>query len=118
MRPALRLALLGFLIETLFLSFWLLDDRFNFFHLPSVEQAASIRNYSQPALRAWIEDANCLLCPPVIATSFAGMDLGRTANIVLVLIAAVLNAALYFLVGLAVTGIRSRIRVKSARSPS
>jgi len=37
MRPALRLALLGFLIETLFLSFWLLDDRFNFFHLPTSE---------------------------------------------------------------------------------
>lgn len=119
MRIAVRLALLGFLIEMLFLSFWLLDDRFNFFHLPAVEQADQLPgNYSQPSLRAWLEDANFILCPPLVATSFAGMDLGGVASIILALIAAALNAALYFVVGLTVARLRNKMGIRRARSPS
>ncbi len=119
MRFALRLALVGVLIELLYFGFWMLDDSFNFFHLPTVEQAAKLpENYSEPALRAWLEDANVIVCPPLIVTSFAGMDLGGTANIILALIAAAVNAALYFVVGLAVAGIRNKMGIKRARSPS
>ena len=118
MKLALRLAVLGFLIEVFFLSFWLLEDRFNFFHLPTAEEAAKMpRNYSEPALRSWLVDANFIACPPLVIT-FAGMDLGQTANIILVSIATAMNAVLYFLVGLTVIGLRQIIRGRRARSPS
>ena len=118
MKLALRLAVLGFLIEVCFLSFWLLEDRFNFFHLPTVEEVAKMPgNYSEPPLRSWLEKTNFVLCPPLVITVF-GMDLGQTANFVLVSIAAVTNAVLYFLVGLAAIGIRNKVRGERARSPS
>jgi hypothetical protein len=95
---ARRFALAGFLISILFYLFWNLDDKFNFFHLPTVETVPP-GNYNEPASRALLEKLNFILCPPYVATSFIGMDLGWTANLVLWAISLVLNTALYFLVG-------------------
>ncbi len=97
-KVARRFALGGFLISILFFLFWNLDDRFNFFHLPTTETVPT-GNYSQPVLRALLEKLNFVLCPPYVATSFVGMDLGWTANLILWAISLVLNTALYFIVG-------------------
>ena len=100
-RMALRFALVGFLISVSFFVFWQLDDHFNFFNLPTEEQARAMGSFSQPALLAFLEKANFVLCPPYIVTSFAGMDLGKTANLILWLISLVLNTALYSVLGVA-----------------
>jgi len=95
---ARRFALAGFLISILFYLFWNLDDKFNFFHLPTVKTVPP-GNYSEPASRALLEKLNFILFPPYVATSFVGMDLGWAANLVLWAISLMLNTALYFLVG-------------------
>jgi len=98
-KVAQRFALAGFLISTLFFVFWLLDDEFNFFHLPTADNPPP-GNYTQPAVRAFLEKLNFVFCPPYVVTSFAGMDLGWTANLMLWAISLVLNTGLYFIVGL------------------
>jgi hypothetical protein len=100
-RLARRFALAGFLTSTLFFLFWNLEDKFNFFHLPTVETVPP-GSYTQPASRALLEKLNFVLCPPFVITSFAGMDLGATANLVLRAISLVLNTGLYFFVGLVI----------------
>jgi hypothetical protein len=100
---ARRFALAGFLISILFYVFWNLDDKFNFFHLPTAE--ASPSNYTQPVFRALLEKLNFVLCPPYVFTSFAGMDLGWTANLILWAVSLVLNTVLYFIVGLIVASL-------------
>jgi hypothetical protein len=95
---ARRFALAGFLISTLFFLFWNLEDKFNFFHLPTVETVPP-GNYTQPASRALLEKLNFVLCPPLVVTFF-GMDLGATTNLILWAISLVLNTGLYFIVGL------------------
>jgi len=103
-KVAQRFALAGFLISTLFFVFWLLDDEFNFFHLPTADNPPP-GNYTQPAVRAFLEKLNFVFCPPYVVTSFAGMDLGWTANLMLWAISLVLNTGLYFIVGLIVAAL-------------
>lgn len=118
MKLPLRLALIGFLIELCFVGFWSLEDRFNFFHLPTSEEVEKMPgNYTEPALRSWLVDANFVLCPPLVITVF-GMGMGSSANMVLVSIAAVLDAVLYFLVGLVIREVLNALKSKRARSPS
>jgi hypothetical protein len=100
-QTARRFAFVGFLISTLFFLFWNLDDKFNFFRLPTAPPG----NYTQPFLRALLEQLNSIFCPPLVVTSFVGMDLGATANLVLWGISLVLNTGLYFIVGLIVAAI-------------
>jgi hypothetical protein len=106
-----RFALAGFLISLLFLLFWILDDKFNFFHLPTSEEVIRAPyGYPPSVLRAVLQKANLFLCPPTIATSFAGMDLGGTANLILGAIAVLLNTVLYFVIGMFVRFFWSGIR--------
>jgi hypothetical protein len=113
LKLARRFALAGFLISILFFLFWLLDDKFNFFHLPTVESAPP-GNYSQPASRALLEKLNFVLCPPYVATSFVGMDLGWTANFILWAVSLALNTALYFIVGWIVGSLSNKlVRLKN-----
>jgi hypothetical protein len=100
-RVARCFALAGFLISMLFFLFWNLDDKFNFFHLPTANTPLP-GNYTQPALRSLLEELNFILCPPYWLTSFAGMDLSAMANWTLWAISLVLNTALYFIIGLMV----------------
>jgi hypothetical protein len=113
---AMRFALVGCLISVLFFSFWRLDEHFDFFNLPTLEQARTMGNYSQPVLRAFLEKLNFILCPPYAITSFAGMDLGRSANLVLWLISLVLNAALYFVLGLIFGALWNRVAQRKLRA--
>jgi hypothetical protein len=104
-----RCALAGFLISILFLVFWLLEDRYNFFNLPTAEQVAAMNhNYSAPPLRDYLERINFVLCPPLVIM-FVGMDLGRTANLILEVICLVLNTTLYFALGLAFSSLWNRV---------
>lgn len=106
-----RFALAGFLISVVFLLFWILDDKYNFFHLPTSEEAIRApQNYSEPMLRAVLDKLNLFLCPPVVVTSFVGMDLGESANLILSGVAVVLNTALYFAIGVLVGFFWNRVK--------
>jgi hypothetical protein len=110
---ARRFAFVGFLVSISFFFFWYLDDKFNFFHLPTVENPPP-GNYSEPYLRALLEKLNFIVCPPLFITFF-GMDLGLSVNLVLEVIVVVLNTALYFVLGLlcgTVWNGAARLRVK------
>src|SRR5579864_6518277 len=110
---ARRFALVGFLVSISFFFFWYLDDKFNFFHLPTSE-TVPLGNYGEPYLRALLEKLNFIGCPPLVITFF-GMDLGLSANLVLDAIVVVLNTALYFVLGLlcgTVWNRAARLRVK------
>jgi hypothetical protein len=108
MKLARHFAVAGFLISILFCLFWSLDGKFNFFHLPTVESVPPV-NYNEPASRALLVKLNLILCPPYVATSLVGMDLGWTANFVLWAISLVLNTALYFLVGWMIGSLWNRL---------
>jgi hypothetical protein len=97
-KVAQRFAVAGFLISIFFFLFWKLEDKLNFFHLPTNTAVAG--NYTEPAFRSLLVKLNFVFCPPYILTSFAGMDLGTTANLILWAISLALNALLYFIVGL------------------
>jgi len=110
---ARRFALVGFLVSISFFFFWYLDDKFNFFHLPTVETPPP-GNYGEPYLRALLEKLNFVVCPPLLIT-FLGMDSGSSVNLVLDAIVVVLNTALYFVLGLlcgTVWNRAARLRVK------
>jgi len=106
-------ALVGFLVSISFFFFWYLDDKFNLFHLPTVETLPP-GNYSEPYLRALLERLNFIVCPPLLIRFF-GMDLGLSVNLILDAIVVVLNTALYFVLGLlcgTVWSRAARLRVK------
>ncbi|HXN18827.1 MAG TPA: hypothetical protein VN875_10880 [Candidatus Binatus sp.] len=106
-RLARRFALAGFLISVAFYLFWRVEDKFNFFHLPTADTEPP-GNYTQPTSRALLVKLNFPLCPPLLVTSFAGMDLSAAANKRLWVISLVLNTILYFLVGLIVGSLRHK----------
>jgi hypothetical protein len=123
-KVARRFALGGFSISIIFLVFWFLEGHYNFFRLPSVEQATAMNhNYEQPKLRAAIERANFVLCPALVIM-IVGMDFGTStsgiiANAILWGISLVLNTGLYFLVGLALGACWSRlVQYKLRETPS
>ena len=110
LKLARRFALVGFLISTLFLAFWLLEGKFNFFHLPTADNPPP-GNYTQPAVRAFLVKLNFVLCPPLVVTVF-GMDMGATANLFLWAISLVLNTGLYFIVGLIVAALWNELKYR------
>jgi hypothetical protein len=117
LKLARRFALVGFLISSVFFVFWNLDETFNFFHLPTADTSTPA-NYTQPVARALLEKLNFVLCPPVIATSFAGMDVGPRANLILWAISLVLNTGLYFIVGLIVAALWNELEHHRQRPAS
>jgi predicted permease len=112
---ARRFALAGFLISIAFYLFWKAEDKFNFFHLPTADTEVT-GNYTQPTSRALLEKLNFAFCPPLLVTSFAGMDLSAAANKRLWLISLVSNTILYFLVGLIVASLRDKL-VDARKTP-
>jgi hypothetical protein len=99
-RVARRFALVGILVSILFFSFWALDYKFNFFHLPTAD-VVSTGTYKLPASRALVQRLNFIVCPPLVIM-VVGMDMGTSANFFLAAVVAVLNGALYFILGLLV----------------
>ena len=100
LRVARRFAVVGLLVSILFFSFWALDYKFNFFHLPTADNVPT-RNYTQPASRVLVQKLNFIVCPPLVIM-VVGMDLGASANLLLATVVVVVNGALYFILGLLV----------------
>lgn len=94
------LPLLGYLFRFYFFSFWALDYKFNFFHLPTADNVPT-RSYTQPASRVLVQRLNFIVCPPLVIMA-VGMDLGASANLLLATVVVVVNGALYFILGLLV----------------
>jgi hypothetical protein len=106
-KVARRFAFVGFLMSTLFFVFWLLEGKFNFFHLPTADNPPP-GNYTQPAVRAFLEKLNFIFCPPLMVMVF-GMDMGAAANLILWAISLVLNVLLYFIVGLIIAALWNHV---------
>jgi hypothetical protein len=90
----------------LFAMSWCIDE-FNLFHFPTAEQAATMGSFSEPPLYHFLTwDLPMVLCPALFPLSFAAMDLGATAGAIAWILAALINALLYFVLGLIVNEIR------------
>jgi hypothetical protein len=100
LRLARRFAVVGLLVSILFFSFWALDYKFDFFHLPKANHVSS-RNYDPPASRSLVQRLNFILCPPLVIM-VVGMDLGASANLLLATVVVIMNGVLYFILGLLV----------------
>jgi hypothetical protein len=103
MRPirlARRFALIGLLVSILFFSFWALEPKVNFFHLPTADEV-STSTYKLSSSRALVQRLNLIVCPPLAIMIF-GMDMGAPANFFLATIVVLMNGALYFTLGLLV----------------
>jgi hypothetical protein len=98
LRLGRRFAIVGLVVSILFFSFWKLDYKFNFFHLPTAGNEPR-GNYSQPVSRARVQRLNFIVCPPLAIMVF-GMDLGASANLLLAAVVVLMNGALYFILGL------------------
>jgi hypothetical protein len=86
-----RFDLVGVAIAIGFMTFWLLDDKFNFFHLPTSEEViASHANYGPTALYSLLKDTSLTLVPGIWLGVFT-MDMGELADIMVWIIAASLN---------------------------
>ena len=107
LRMARRFAIVGLLVSILFFSFWALEYKFNFFHLPTAENPP-LGNYRQPASRMLVQKLNSIVCPPLVIMVF-GMDMGLSANLFLATVVVVMNGALYFILGLIVGSLWKKV---------
>ena len=114
LRLARRFAVVGVLVSILFFSFWALDYKFDFFHLPKANHVSS-RNYDPPASRFLVQRLNFIVCPPLVMM-VVGMDLGASANLLLAIVVVAMNGAWYFILGLLFGLLRDRFSQRSRQN--
>lgn len=95
-----RLAIAGILVGMGLMVFWECDYKYNFFHLPTAEEASRLQSsYTAPPAYRFLEKATFVLCPGVFL-GFVTMDMGEVANLIMWLVTTVINGAVYYCVGL------------------
>ena len=95
-----RLAIAGIAIGLFLFAFWEFDYKYNFFHLPTAQEASRMQaNYTAPPAYRFLERVTFVLCPGIVLGFFT-MDMGETANVVMWLIVAVINLGVYYCLGL------------------
>jgi len=75
-------------------------NKFNPFHLPTVEQAAKMGSFSEPLPSKLFDDLTIVLCPASFPLFFLTMDLGATTNYIMWAVIALINGPIYYCVGL------------------
>ncbi len=96
-----RLAIFGIVVGFLFMAAWLYVSRYDPFHLPTLEQARGMGNFSEPLPLEIFEDATFALCPGSFLHIFT-MDAGSAMTCLTWTAAALLNGPIYYGIGLAV----------------
>ena len=91
----------GVLIGFALMLMWLYIDKYNPFHLPTVEAVQAMPSYTAPALYHYLQTSTFILCPAALLLNFT-IHAGLFMNCLVWVVAAFLNGPLYFAVGLAV----------------
>jgi len=105
-----RLAVVGIAIGLALMVVWWYVTKYNPFHLPSLEQAETMGNYSAPRLYWLLKDTMFALCPGLFLHVFT-MEASGSVTWLMWVPAVLLNGPIYYLVGrllVAQTARRSR----------
>jgi hypothetical protein len=105
-----RFAVAGILVGlSQFALSWCIDA-YNVFHLPTSEQLVHMGNFSTPPLYWFLTSyLPMVTCPAIFPLGFAAMESGRLFATIAWILAALINAPIYYLVGLFVDKVRQRM---------
>jgi hypothetical protein len=110
-----KLAVIGIVIGFSLQGAWWYVYKYDPFHLPTLQQAQNMGNFSAPPLMTALEDLTFVLCPGSLLHVFT-MDMGETITSLTWTVAALLNGALYYAIGLGAVALVRRGRRESAPS--
>jgi hypothetical protein len=96
---ARRFAVVGVAVGVTIILLWWFDMTFNPFHLPTLEQAPP--NYMQPLARRIMVDSFFVFCPGICLQMFT-IGIGGWFSWVMWILAALLNAPIYYGIGLVI----------------
>jgi hypothetical protein len=88
---------------------WWYINRYDPFHLPTLEQVQTMGNYSAPRLYWLLEDLMFALCPGLFLQMFT-IDAGPTITWFMWIVAALINGPIYYCVGLLLVALTERVR--------
>lgn len=94
-----RFAIIGIALGLVLMIMWWYVDKYNPFHLPSLEQARTMGNYSAPGSYWLFKDIMFVLCPGLFLQVFT-IDAGGAVTWLMWVLAALLNGPIYYFVGL------------------
>jgi hypothetical protein len=113
-RISRNFGLVGIAIGAIWMTFWLLDYKYNFFHLPSVEQVQHMPNgYSAPWSYQLLNSMVYWFVPGIWLSVFA-IDSGPFLAVAIWVAAVLLNFPIYYLLGMAVSVATGRLRKQHA----
>jgi len=95
-------------LSQLALDWWIY--KFDPFHLPTYEQAAKMSSYTAPPLYwffTWY--LPMVTCPASFPLGFATLDSGGVLSVIAGILAALINAPIYYCLGLIVAAIWKRV---------
>jgi hypothetical protein len=95
------------------MAIWLYLSKYNPFHLPTLEQARTMGSFSEPPLLSLLDHLTFVLCPGTLLM-FVTMDWGETANDVMWVVVALINAPVYYLLGLLIAALLRRDKTANA----
>ncbi|HXO33615.1 MAG TPA: hypothetical protein VN901_14790 [Candidatus Acidoferrales bacterium] len=106
-----RLAIFGLILGLGLLVMWLYIDRYNPFHLPTVEQVQSMtRSYSPPPLYNFLQNLIFTLLPLLWLSMFT-IHAGPIVNYSIWVLAVLFDGAVLYCVGLLIDTIRTRMLI-------
>jgi hypothetical protein len=105
-RLPLRFALIGVTLAILVFALAECVNIFNLFHLPTVEQASHMQNYTAPWLYFFLTQGLTVIVCPAMALFWLPIPASTRDVIILAGICALTNAPLYYCLGFAVEKIR------------
>jgi hypothetical protein len=100
-----RLAIIGIIVGFGFMAASWYVDKYNPFHLPTVEQAGKMGSFSEPVLLSLFEDMTYVFCPASFPLFFVTMDMSDNANYITWVVVALINGPIYYCLGLMVAAL-------------
>lgn len=106
-----RLAIAGVIIPVAFAAMWWYVGKYNVFHEPTTwQQVRKMGSYSEPPMRAFLEDATLALCPGEFLEIVAMDWTGFREVLCIWLLAVGVNGVLYYWLGRGIVAFRERVR--------
>jgi hypothetical protein len=108
-----KLAFVGLAMGLVLMGAWAYINSHNLFHLPTVEQAATMENFSTPRIYRFLETLTLILYPGLWLQAFT-IHAGPVANYAVWVFALALDGVILYCVGVLIT--RLKIRLQSRGS--
>jgi hypothetical protein len=105
-----RFAVIGIAIGFALFVMWWSIITYNLFHFPAPETPG---NYSAPWLFWFLRDSMFILCPPLVLEVVAFGGTGYAVPLFIWAVAALINGALYYCLGLAIDALVRKLRCAS-----